>query len=155
MSGTHPAWSARQGVPCSERNLHLQDVVEEYKTLEGHKDDILAMDAFLDHALLATGDYEGRINVWNINSGERRMSMFHKADRFENSVEALQWLPISSDVPEGRHIAPMLLLSSGADSIIRVWHVGAVGSLLCTLQGATGGILPPALLYTPASPVES
>lgn len=113
--------------------------MEEYKTLEGHKDDILAMDAYVDNALLATGDYEGRINVWNINSGERRMSMYHKADRYENSVESLQWLPIHCEQhTEAHKIAPMLLLSAGADSIVRVWHVGAVGRLMCTLHGATG-----------------
>ncbi len=28
--------------------------------------------------LLATGDYEGRITVWNLFSGEKRMSLFHR-----------------------------------------------------------------------------
>jgi WD40 repeat protein len=56
-------------------------VVEECKTLEGHGDDILAMDAYTPRSLLATGDYEGRINVWNMNSGEKRMAMYHRSDR--------------------------------------------------------------------------
>jgi hypothetical protein len=28
--------------------------------------------------LLATGDYEGRITVWSLFTGEKRMSLFHR-----------------------------------------------------------------------------
>lgn len=49
--------------------------------MEGHDDDILSMDIWTEHSALATGDYEGRINIWNVNSGERRMSLYHRSDR--------------------------------------------------------------------------
>ena len=59
----------------------MQDVVEEYKEFEGHEEDILSMDMYMKKSILATGDYEGRICVWNINSGEKKMSLFHRSDR--------------------------------------------------------------------------
>lgn len=62
-------------------NHWLQDVVEEYKVFEGHEEDILSMDMYMEKSILATGDYEGRICVWNINSGEKKMSLFHRSDR--------------------------------------------------------------------------
>lgn len=59
----------------------MQDVVEEYKTFEGHKEDIICMATYADRCVLATGDYEGRITVWNLNAGEKRFSLFHRSDR--------------------------------------------------------------------------
>ena len=59
-------------------------------------------------AMLATGDYEGRINIWNMHSGERRLSLFHRANRYETAVEQLLFLP-------ARHVggAPTLLSCGG------------------------------------------
>ncbi len=34
--------------------------------------------AFPERQLLATGDYEGRITIWNLFTGEKRMSLFHR-----------------------------------------------------------------------------
>jgi len=68
------------------------DKVEDYRTFEGHREDITHMAAFPEKQLLATGDYEGRITVWNLFSGEKRMSLFHRAERYETSVERLMWL---------------------------------------------------------------
>jgi WD40 repeat protein len=59
----------------------LQDVVTEYKVFEGHEEDILSMAMFVEKSILATGDYEGRICIWNMNSGEKKMSLFHRSDR--------------------------------------------------------------------------
>ncbi|GIL84419.1 hypothetical protein Vretimale_15893 [Volvox reticuliferus] len=67
-------------------------VVTEYRTFEGHREDILAMAALPQRHLLATGDYEGRINVYHLFTGERRTSLFHRAERYESSVERLCWL---------------------------------------------------------------
>lgn len=58
-----------------------QDVIEEYKVLEGHEEDILSMDVFVPRNLLATGDYSGRINVYNTNAGERRLCFSQMAQR--------------------------------------------------------------------------
>jgi WD40 repeat protein len=63
----------------------VQDVVEEYKSFEGHKDDILCMSTFPSRSLLATGDYEGRINVWHLNTGEKRYSLYHRSHRYSPS----------------------------------------------------------------------
>lgn len=49
--------------------------------MEGHDDDILSMDILMEYGAMATGDYEGRINVWNVNSAEKRMSLYHRSDR--------------------------------------------------------------------------
>lgn len=61
--------------------IGIQDVVEEYKMFEGHEEDILSMDVYMKKSILATGDYEGRICIWNINSGEKKFSLFHRSDR--------------------------------------------------------------------------
>ena len=34
--------------------------------------------AFPEQQLLASGDYEGRITVWNLFTGEKRMSLVHR-----------------------------------------------------------------------------
>jgi hypothetical protein len=31
--------------------------------------------------LLATGDYEGRITIWNLFTGEKRLSLFHRCEK--------------------------------------------------------------------------
>ena len=55
------------------------------------REDVLSM-AVLNSSTIATGDYEGRINFWNVHSGERRMTLFHTANRFETAVEQLLFL---------------------------------------------------------------
>ncbi|KAG2498385.1 hypothetical protein HYH03_003644 [Edaphochlamys debaryana] len=67
-------------------------VVEEHRTFEGHREDILTMAASPQRQLLATGDYEGRINVYHLFTGEKRTSLFHRAERYESSVERLCWI---------------------------------------------------------------
>ncbi|KAF5835754.1 WD40-repeat-containing domain protein [Dunaliella salina] len=181
-------WNCKVFVWLEEDN----DKVEDYRTFEGHREDITHMAAFPEKQLLATGDYEGRITVWNLFSGEKRMSLFHRAERYETSVERLMWLrphPCQKDSPlkpdlsacsglshrsirrsntgaihaAGAAVAgaasvngslksgsehegstgsdsrgPMLLLSSGGDGMIRVWHIAGTGRLMCTLPGAQG-----------------
>jgi WD40 repeat protein len=159
------------------------DVVTEYRSYEGHREDITSMAAYSKRMVLATGDYEGRITIWNPFTGEKRMCLFHRAERYETTVECMLWVPLrsvrkkavrsllsslgrsnlsmaSSAVAEGitshagivmnsddpalnessllSNAHPMLLLSSGGDGLIRVWLVGSVGKLVCSLQGAQG-----------------
>ena len=37
---------------------------------------------------------QGRINIWTLFTGEKKLSLYHRAERYETSVEKLQWLPI-------------------------------------------------------------
>lgn len=55
-----------------------EDVVESYKTLESHKSDILAMAAHAPRQLLATGDYQGRVIIWGLLTGERKSWMTYR-----------------------------------------------------------------------------
>lgn len=70
-----------------------EERVTEYRTYDGHREDITHMAACKEKNLLATGDYEGRINIWDLHTGEKRMWMCHRAERYETSVERLAWLP--------------------------------------------------------------
>lgn len=121
-----------------------EDVVDEYRTYEGHREDIVTMTAFPDRQLLATGDYEGRILLWNLFTGEKRLWLCHRAERYETSVEKLLWLPVRvpgrpcKDDFASNPATPLLLLSGGGDGCVRVWLVGSSGKLLCTLAAAQG-----------------
>lgn len=42
--------------------------------------------------MLATGDYGGRICVWNIFTGERRFTLTHEAPEYQRGVEQLLFL---------------------------------------------------------------
>ncbi len=54
------------------------DCITEFRTYEGHREDITHMAAYPIRSLLATGDYEGRITIWNLFTGEKRMCLFHR-----------------------------------------------------------------------------
>lgn len=113
--------------------------IDDYRTFEGHREDITAIASCPDRQILATGDYEGRVNIYNLFTGERRMSLFHRAERYETSVEKLQWLlpPPRKGAPAAS-AQPLLLLSFGGDGLMRIWHIGAMGKLVCTLPAAQG-----------------
>uniref|UniRef100_A0A7S0WPJ8 EF-hand domain-containing protein n=1 Tax=Chlamydomonas leiostraca TaxID=1034604 RepID=A0A7S0WPJ8_9CHLO len=130
------------------------DTITSYRTYEGHREDVTHMAAFPERALLATGDYEGRITVWGLFNGEKRLSLFHRAERYETSIEKLMWVPVtrpgstagssrsggtdSARQTQSGGTGPMLLLSCGGDGLMRVWQITTVGKLLCTLPGAQG-----------------
>jgi len=136
------------------------DEVEEYKTLTGHKEDVLhiaglnplltpilhnlfsitcsynsSILASVEHDLLATGDYEGKIFVWKLSTGAKKIALYHRAERYETSIDQLLWLPTIDQT--GDQI--LLLLSAGGDGIIRVWLISSSQPrLLVTLEGAHG-----------------
>ena len=62
--------------------------------------------------LLATGDYGGRIIVWNIHSGERRATLTHDAPEYQRGVAQLKFLRPSQDSR-----APPILLSCGGMTV--------------------------------------
>ena len=90
----------RYFMPCSEAvqqhsspmGMHQQALAHpEEACMRCCREDVLSM-AVLNSSTIATGDYEGRINFWNVHSGERRMTLFHTANRFETAVEQLMFL---------------------------------------------------------------
>ncbi|GAX72651.1 hypothetical protein CEUSTIGMA_g107.t1 [Chlamydomonas eustigma] len=141
------------------------ETIREYRTFEGHREDITHMAAYPKRQLLATGDYEGRITIWNLFTGEKRMCLFHRAERYETLVDCLMWLPLKgrlprrstagqsfkstldqdeevdsamTDVSPLSNMSPIALLSTGGDGLLRVWLVGSVGKLVCTMPAAQG-----------------
>lgn len=58
------------------------DVVSDPKCFEGHKEDILHAALHVDGHYLATGDYEGRINIYNVFTGEKRLALYHRSGSF-------------------------------------------------------------------------
>eukprot|EP00879_Flechtneria_rotunda_P007606 GHRR01007977.1.p1 GENE.GHRR01007977.1~~GHRR01007977.1.p1 ORF type:complete len:676 (+),score=279.33 GHRR01007977.1:4210-6237(+) len=80
-----------------------KDEVTDYKVYEGHREDILAMAAYPKRQLLATGDYQGHISIWNLFTGERKSWLSHRAERCETSVERLLW--VSAFSPQQRQAA--------------------------------------------------
>ncbi|KAG1667639.1 hypothetical protein FOA52_004666 [Chlamydomonas sp. UWO 241] len=168
------------------------DVLRNYRLFDGHREDITNMAAYAQRALLATGDYEGRITIWQLFTGEKRMCLFHRAERYETSIERMLWMPLKGtgassrastpstfhsgpasvgggrasttgtggrptgdgrgeeeEEPEEKeawredaslvsNANPMLLLSCGGDGLMRVWVVGSVGKLVCTMPAAQG-----------------
>lgn len=65
--------------------------------------------AFLAPHMLATGDYGGRICVWNIFTGERRCTLTHEAPEYQKGVEQLLLLR-----PPTPQASPILLSCGGA-----------------------------------------
>lgn len=76
--------------------------------------------AYTPPFMLATGDYEGRICVWNIHTGERRCTLTHEASEHQRGVEQLLFLRAS------KPSAPPILLSCGGKLV----H-GSVLNLSC------------------------
>lgn len=69
-----------------------EPVVTRSKPLDGHVEDVQCMAALPAAKLLATGDYDGRINLYSIPNGDRKHVLQHKADLYESGVEALLWI---------------------------------------------------------------
>lgn len=67
--------------------------------------------AYTAPCMLATGDYGGRICVWNIFTGERRCTLTHEAPEYQRGVEQLLFLRS----PE-LHASPVLLSCGGMHS---------------------------------------
>ena len=77
-----------------------------------------------DGETLGTGHYDGTVNIWNFQTGERLLSF--------KSDEVIQSLAFS---PDGRLIATG---GSFENSLIRLWSAGS-GELLRTLEGHSRG----------------
>eukprot|EP00775_Hariotina_reticulata_P009116 gene9116-9285_t len=135
-------------------------VVENFKAFDGHEGDILAMAAYPDRQLLATGDCTGRVIVWGLGSGERKSTLWYSQsshcqginadDPSYHSAEAAEdagrttgsdnddYETDEDDAVLVKHKeAPnaLLLLVAGGDGLVQVWRIGqlAQATLLCSL----------------------
>ena len=75
------------------------------------REDVQCM-AYAAPYMLATGDYGGRICVWNIFTGERRCTLTHEAPEYQGGVEQLMFLrsPVSD--------TSSILLSCGGTQLL-------------------------------------
>ena len=87
-----------------------------------------------DGVTLATGHYDGVVNLWDIKTGTKLLSFA--------TNEVIQSLVFS---PDGRIIATG---GSFQNSLVRLWSAGS-GALLRTLEGHTGGVT--SLIFSPNS----
>jgi WD40 repeat protein len=87
-----------------------------------------------DGVVLATGHYDGTVNVWDFRTGVNLLSF--------STDEVIQSLTFS---PDGRLIATG---GSFKNNFVRLWSAGT-GELLRTLEGHTGGVTN--LLFAPDS----
>jgi WD40 repeat protein len=85
-----------------------------------------------DGVTLATGHYDGAVNLWDFRTGERLLSF--------STDEVIQSLAFS---PDGRLVATG---GSFQNSLVRLWSAGT-GELLRTLDGHAGGVT--RLLFSP------
>src|SRR5204862_7481011 len=80
-----------------------------------------------DSRLLATGDSDGTINVWNAGQGQKlwaaRAHLHPLPENWNNPVSALAFSP------DGKFLA-----SGGQDDLLKIWNA-ATGQLLATCQG--------------------
>jgi WD40 repeat protein len=85
-----------------------------------------------DGVSLATGQYDGTVNIWDFRTGEKLLSF--------DTDEVIQSLAFS---PDGRMVATG---GSFGNSLVRLWSAGT-GELLRTLEGHSGGVT--RLLFSP------
>lgn len=99
-----------------------RQVIESSRSLPGHKEDILSHAVYMSPSTttIATGDYGGRIRLWNLNSGIMRLELMHSghSGSYERSVDGLLFLE------EIKHDGMPLLVSISADARLRIFSVG-------------------------------
>ena len=129
-------------MPCREAELSLRELHTaliakgmheqclqhpEEICMRCRREDVLSM-AVLNSSTIVTGDYEGRINFWNVHSGERRMTLFHTANRFETAVEQLLFLQ-----PAQTSGWPCLLSCGGESEGLSLVRSGCCSCRRCTI----------------------
>ena len=98
-------------------------VLDEYRVLSGHEEDILCAAFCTGTNMLATGDYSGRILLWNIYSGYKRATLqIESSNAYNAACEKLCFLKARDDIVEGP-----VLISGGADGNLRVWLTNREG----------------------------
>lgn len=77
-----------------EEKAHVS-VVDEYKPLEGHREDVLSLSYSKETNTVVTGDYEGRILIWSFITMTRSRSITHwlAPTPLANAAESLVFLP--------------------------------------------------------------
>jgi hypothetical protein len=64
------------------------------------------------------GDYQGRINIWGLFTGERKSWLSHRAERYETGVEKLLWLPAFSPAQRCASAMAAAALTASAASLV-------------------------------------
>jgi hypothetical protein len=64
------------------------------------------------------GDYQGRINIWGLFTGERKSWLSHRAERYETAVEKLLWLPAFSPAQRCASAMAAAALTASAASLV-------------------------------------
>ena len=91
--------------------------LEDHRVMSGHDEDILCAANCAGTDLVATGDYGGRIALWNVFSAfKRAVLQIETSDPYDRACESLCFLSARSDILEGP-----VLLSGGADGTLRAW----------------------------------
>jgi WD40 repeat protein len=98
-------------------------VLDDYRVLLGHDEDILCAAFCAGTTMLATGDYSGKVLLWNIFSGFKRAALqIHSSNAYNAACERLCFLAGRADVEEGP-----VLVSGGSDGNLRVWLTNRPG----------------------------
>ena len=91
--------------------------LREYWVMRGHEEDILCAAYCANTVWVATGDYGGKIMLWNLYSGARLATWTIECeDDHDSPCEKLLFLQTRRDVKEGP-----VLISGGADGNVRAW----------------------------------
>ena len=84
--------------------------LEDHRVMSGHDEDILCAAHCAGTDLVATGDYGGRIALWNVFSAfKRAVLQIETSDPYDRACESLCFLSARSDILEG----PVLLSGGG------------------------------------------
>eukprot|EP00741_Cyanophora_paradoxa_P015874 tig00020909_g15325.t1 len=114
-----------------EENTHDVPTMRE---LEGHAEDILCV-AFCAPNMLATASYDGRILVWNLDSGYMKASLaapeLERIPADERAVEQMVFLKSRG--------ANGVLVSAGADGVLRSWNLRDANQIVAEHGGHPKG----------------
>ena len=105
-----------------DKLVHLWQLEkEERKSLDGHKTWVSSLVFHPKEQKLFTSDYQGVVQCWKYEQGDKPVWTVHKADR--DNVRALVV------TPDGKH-----LISAGDDAVIKVWQT-CNGKPVAKLEG--------------------
>lgn len=97
------------------------------RTLSGHLCCVRAVAFSPNGQILASGNFDNTIKLWQVSNGE----MLHSISGHSGWINGVRSVAIS---PDGQ-----LLASGGADKAVKLWNL-ETGELLCTLSGHSNDV---------------